>query len=83
MGFAVGWNDRPGRPWGAGRPKKRSVRGLVLGPLLARLQIAETEFPVLGFIVDAVLQTFSLLFKADVQHKFQHHELLHVHSFLK
>ena len=69
MRLAVGRHHGPGRPFGAGGAQQMVVRLLVQRPLLARVQVAKAELPVLGRVVDALLQAPALLVKADVQHE--------------
>ena len=69
MRLAVGRHHGPGRPFGAGGAQQMVVRLLVQRPLLARVQVAKAELPVLGWVVDALLQALALLVKADVQHE--------------
>ena len=71
MRLGIGRHHRPRGPRGAGGVEQRLVGFLIRLPLLARFQVAYGEFPVLGFVVNSLLQAQALLFKTDVQHELE------------
>src|SRR5436853_247042 len=73
MRLRIGRHDRPRRPFGAGGGDRLGIGGLVLVPLLARVDVAALELPALGGVVDARLQPLALLVLRDVEHELENH----------
>ena len=73
MGLGIGGHDRPRRPGRVRGRQQLLVGALVTVPLRAGGQVALVELPMLGGVIQALLQALALLFLADVQHELEHH----------
>src|SRR5439155_20494568 len=67
MRLRFGRDDRPRRPRRSGRRDRLGVRLLVCVPAGALLEVADRELPVLGRIVESVMEALTLLVLRDVE----------------
>ena len=67
--FAVGWDDVPRRPRGAGLADRIFIRFHVLWPQLALFQVVRVKLPALVRLILAGLQALLLLVQINVQEK--------------
>ena len=71
MRLGIGRDDRPRRPRRSGRGDRLAVRLLVGVPAGALLEVADRELPVLGRVVEPVLQALALLVLRDVEEELE------------
>ncbi|MPM51553.1 hypothetical protein SDC9_98302 [bioreactor metagenome] len=69
--LGVGRDDGPRRPGCVCGGQQLLIGLLVEIPLLAHLDVAHVELPVLGWVVEPLLQALSLLVLGDVQHELE------------
>src|SRR5258705_128855 len=71
MRFRICGHDGPRGPGCAGGADGGRIRRLIGIPFLSRLEVAAFELPVLGRVVEPLLQTRALLLLGDVQHELE------------